>query len=139
MTLRSSSVAHTLVAALRELGVRHVFGVPSGGWVDYLEALREAEGIDFVLTTHEGGAAMMADVCGRLTGGPGVCFGTFGPGATNLATGVGGALLDRSPMIVHSPMSCRKACEGVRCRWESTIRLCSARLRNARCGCHAIA
>jgi acetolactate synthase-1/2/3 large subunit len=99
MTLRSSSVAHTLVAALRELGVRHVFGVPSGGWVDYLEALREAEGIDFVLTTHEGGAAMMADVCGRLTGVPGVCFGTFGPGATNLATGVGGALLDRSPMI----------------------------------------
>ena len=61
MTLRSSSVAHTLVAALRELGVRHVFGVPSGGWVDYLEALREAEGIDFVLTTHEGGAAMMAE------------------------------------------------------------------------------
>lgn len=41
----------------------------------------------------------MADVCGRLTGVPGVCFGTFGPGATNLATGVGGATLDRSPMI----------------------------------------
>ena len=42
---------------------------------------------------------MMADVCGRLTGKPGACFGTFGPGATNLATGVGEALLDRSPVI----------------------------------------
>src|ERR1700752_664342 len=96
---RSPSVAHELASALRELGVRYVFGVPSGGWVDYMEALRQTDGIDFVLTTHEGGAGMMADVCGRLTGAPGVGFGTFGPGATNLATGVGGALLDRSPLI----------------------------------------
>jgi acetolactate synthase-1/2/3 large subunit len=94
-----ATVAQRVVDALRELGVRHVFGVPSGGWVDYMEALRRSDCIDFVLTTHEGGAAMMADVCGRLTGVPGVCFGTFGPGATNLATGVGGALLDRSPLI----------------------------------------
>ncbi len=81
------------------MGVRHVFGVPSGGWIDYMEALRLTPGIEFVLTTHEGGAGMMADICGRLSGAPGVCFGTFGPGATNLATGVGGALLDRSPLI----------------------------------------
>ena len=81
------------------MGVRYVFGVPSGGWVDYMEALRKTEGIEFILTTHEGGAGMMADVCGRLTGAPGACFGTFGPGATNLATGVGEALLDRSPVI----------------------------------------
>src|SRR4051812_44998066 len=95
----TTTVARQLVEALRDLGVRHVFGVPSGGWIDYMEALRETDGIEFVLTTHEGGAAFMADVCGRLTGAPGACFGTFGPGATNLATGVGGALLDRSPMI----------------------------------------
>ena len=81
------------------MGVRYVFGVPSGGWVDYMEALRNADGIEFILTTHEGPAGMMADVCGRLTGKPGACFGTFGPGATNLATGVGEALLDRSPVI----------------------------------------
>ena len=93
------SVATALVGALRELGVKYVFGVPSGGWVDYMEALRIADGIEFILTTHEGGAGMMADVCGRLSGKPGVCFGTFGPGATNLATGVGEALLDRSPVI----------------------------------------
>jgi acetolactate synthase-1/2/3 large subunit len=92
----------TVAETLRDLGVKHVFGVPSGGWVDYMDALRKTEGIEFVLSTHEGGAAMMADVCGRLTGVPGVCFGTFGPGATNLATGVGEALLDRSPMIAFT-------------------------------------
>ncbi len=94
-----AKVAKKVVEALKEIGVTHVFGVPSGGWVDYMEELRKADGIEFVLATHEGGAGMMADVYGRLTGKPGVCFGTFGPGATNLATGVGEALLDRSPMI----------------------------------------
>lgn len=97
--MKSTNVARNVVGALRDMGVRHVFGVPSGGWVDYMEAIRTTDGIDFVLTSHEGGAGFMADVCGRLTGVPGVCFGTFGPGATNLATGVGGATLDRSPMI----------------------------------------
>ncbi|MGH6650723.1 MAG: thiamine pyrophosphate-binding protein [Sphingopyxis sp.] len=97
--MKSTNVARNVVGALRDMGVRHVFGVPSGGWVDYMEAIRTTDGIDFVLASHEGGAAFMADICGRLTGVPGVCFGTFGPGATNLATGVGGATLDRSPMI----------------------------------------
>jgi acetolactate synthase-1/2/3 large subunit len=97
--MADKTVAQVVVETLAEIGVRHVFGVPSGGWVDYMEALRRTDGIDFVLTTHEGGAAFMATVCGRLTGVPGVCFGTFGPGATNLSTGVGCALLDRSPVI----------------------------------------
>jgi acetolactate synthase-1/2/3 large subunit len=70
--------------------------------IDYIEALREEEDIEFVLVGHETTAAFMAGVCGRLTGVPGVCFGTFGPGATNLATGVGGALLDRFPMIAFT-------------------------------------
>ncbi|HEY4266252.1 MAG TPA: thiamine pyrophosphate-binding protein [Micropepsaceae bacterium] len=98
----ANNVAVELVRALRELDVKYVFGVPSGGWVDYMEALRQADGIEFVLTTHEGGAGMMAEVAGRLGPAPGVCFGTFGPGATNLATGVGEALLDRSPMIAFT-------------------------------------
>lgn len=93
------TVATEVVETLRDLGVKYVFGVPSGGWVEYMDALRATEGIEFILTTHEGAAGMMADVCGRLSGVPGVCFGTYGPGATNLATGVGEALLDRSPMI----------------------------------------
>jgi acetolactate synthase I/II/III large subunit len=77
------TVARIVVETLRDLGVKHVFGVPSGGWVDYMEALRTTDGIEFVLATEEGSGAMMADVCGRLSGAPGVCFGTFGPGATN--------------------------------------------------------
>lgn len=97
--MSEKTVAFEVVETLRDMGVRHVFGVPSGGWVDYMEAMRLTDGIEFILTTHEGGAGMMAEVVGRLTGIPGVCFGTFGPGATNLATGVGEALLDRSPMI----------------------------------------
>ena len=97
--MSAKQVAYQVIETLREIGVKHIFGVPSGGWVDYMEAIRNTDGIDFILTTHEGGAGFMADVCGRITGVPGVCFGTFGPGATNLSTGVGSALLDRSPMI----------------------------------------
>jgi acetolactate synthase-1/2/3 large subunit len=87
---------------LKEIGVRYVFGVPSGNMTDYIEALRKEEGIDFVLTGHESAAAFMATVCGRLTGIPGACFGTFGPGATNLATGVGCAWLDRYPLLAFT-------------------------------------
>ena len=68
---QDQTVAAAVVDALKEMGVRYVFGVPSGGWVDYMEALRKTDGIEFILTTHEGGAGMMADVCGRLTGAPG--------------------------------------------------------------------
>src|SRR3954463_5768776 len=56
-------------------------------------------GIEFVLTAHEGSAGFAADVTGRLAGAPGLCIATLGPGATNLATGVGCAFLDRSPLI----------------------------------------
>lgn len=116
--MTDATVAKALVTSLRDMGVRHVFGVPSGGWVDYMEALRTTDGIDFVLTSHEGGASFMADVCGRLTGVPGVCFGTFGPGATNLSTGVGGATLDRSPLIaltdeMTAPMRSRTTQMGI--------------------------
>ena len=96
------SVAQKFAHTLKEIGVHYVFGVPSGNMIDYIEALREEEGIDFVLTGHEGAAAFMAAVCGRLTGNPGACFGTYGPGATNLSTGVGCAFLDRFPLLVFS-------------------------------------
>lgn len=92
-------VAQAMIEGLRDRGVKHIFGVPSGGWVDFMEAIRNTDGIDFILTAHEGGAGFMADIAGRLTGVPGVCFATFGPGATNLTTGVGSAQLDRSPLI----------------------------------------
>jgi acetolactate synthase-1/2/3 large subunit len=52
MPQREGTVAVEVVRALRELGVKYVFGVPSGGWVDYMEAMRQADGIEFVLATH---------------------------------------------------------------------------------------
>ncbi|MGM0620297.1 MAG: thiamine pyrophosphate-binding protein [Bacteroidota bacterium] len=96
------TVARNFARTLKAIEVRFVFGVPSGNMTDYIEALRKEEGIDFVLTGHESAAAFMAAVCGRLTGIPGACFGTFGPGATNLATGVGCAWLDRYPLLAFT-------------------------------------
>ncbi len=95
-----NTVARSLIEALKDVGVRYVFGVPSGNWVDYLEALRTTEGIEFVLVSNEASGGFMADVHWRLTGNIAACFGTFGPGACNLSTGVCGGYLDRSPMIV---------------------------------------
>ena len=92
------TVAEHLARRLREHGVRRFFGIPGGPSIPYMEAFRK-EGIGFILTSHEASAAVMADVTARMTGVTGVCHGTFGPGATNLSTGVGGALLDRSPVL----------------------------------------
>ena len=83
---------------LQAAGIRHGFGVPSGNVLPLMDAMRTG-GIAFVLTAHEGSAAFAADVTGRMTGVPGLCIATLGPGATNLSTGVGSAWLDRSPLI----------------------------------------
>jgi len=87
-----------IVKMLKDAGVTHGFGIPSGNVLPFIEAMRKG-GIEFVLTAHEGSASFAADVTGRATGTPGLCIATLGPGATNLATGVGSAYLDRSPMI----------------------------------------
>ena len=90
--------ADLIVATLKSAGITRGFGIPSGNVLPLMEAMR-AGGIDFVLTAHEGSAGFAADVTGRLTGAPGLCIATLGPGATNLTTGVGCAYLDRSPLI----------------------------------------
>lgn len=90
--------ADLLVGMLRHAGVTHGFGVPSGNVLPLMEAMRVGN-IPFVLTAHEGSAAFAADVMARVTGKPGLCIATLGPGATNLTTGVGSAFLDRSPLI----------------------------------------
>ena len=90
--------ADLIVATLKSAGVRRGFGVPSGNVLPLMEAMRKG-GLDFILTAHEGSAGFAADVDGRMTGVPGLCMATLGPGATNLATGVGAAWLDRTPMI----------------------------------------
>jgi acetolactate synthase-1/2/3 large subunit len=83
---------------LEEEGVEYIFGVPGEENADLMISLLDSK-IEFVLTRHEQGAAFMADLYGRLTGKPGVCLGTLGPGATNLTTGVGNAHFDHSPII----------------------------------------
>lgn len=96
-----TTVAERLVARLKAAGIKRVFGVPSGSWLYYMDAMRSG-GVDFVLVAHESTAGFMADVTARITRVPGACYGTVGPGATNLSTGVGGALLDRSPLLAFT-------------------------------------
>jgi acetolactate synthase-1/2/3 large subunit len=95
------TIADYIADQLFTHGVRYVFGIPGGPSIPYMEAFKAA-GIEFILTSNEASAGIMADVTARLTGTPGICHATFGPGATNIATGIGGALLDRSAVIVFT-------------------------------------
>ena len=90
--------ADLLVRMLEEAGVGWVFGVPSGPVLPLIESLRQSS-VQFILTASETSAGFMAATVGYLTGTPGVCASTLGPGATNLTTGVGCAWLDRSPVL----------------------------------------
>ena len=91
--------AELLVAALENEGVQRIFGVPGEENLDVVEALRRSR-IELVLTRHEQAAAFMAATHGRLTGKPGVCITTLGPGALNLTTGAAYALLGAMPMVM---------------------------------------
>src|SRR5215467_3796847 len=91
--------AELLVAALENEGVKQIFGVPGEENLDMVEALRRSK-IKLVLTRHEQPAAFMAATHGRLTGRPGVCLSTLGPGALNFTTGAAYALLGAMPMIM---------------------------------------
>jgi len=87
-----------IVQCLEHEHVRYVFGLPGEEILDILDSFLESR-ITFIPTRHEQGAAFMADAYGRLTGRAGVCLSTLGPGATNLATGVADANLDRAPLV----------------------------------------
>jgi acetolactate synthase-1/2/3 large subunit len=91
--------AELLVSAMENEGVLQIFGVPGEENLDLVEALRRST-IKLVLTRHEQAAAFMAATHGRLTGKPGICLSTLGPGALNLATGAAYALLGAMPMIM---------------------------------------
>jgi acetolactate synthase-1/2/3 large subunit len=88
-----------LVAALESEGVERIFGVPGEENLDVVESLRTST-IQLIVTRHEQAAAFMAATHGRLTGKPGVCLATLGPGALNLATGAAYALLGAMPMVM---------------------------------------
>jgi len=88
-----------LVAALENEGVERVFGVPGEENLDVVESLRKSS-IKLIVTRHEQPAAFMAATYGRLTGKPGVCITTLGPGALNLTTGSAYALLGAMPLVM---------------------------------------
>jgi len=87
-----------LVDCLRAEGVQRVFGMPGEENLDIMDDIHQA-GMEFVLVRHEQAAAFMAATVGRLTGRPGVCLSTLGPGATNLVSGVADAYLSNLPMV----------------------------------------
>ena len=90
--------AHAVVRALEAEGVEYVFGYPGGAIMPVYDALTGSS-LKHVLARHEQGAALAADGYARVSGKPGVCLATSGPGATNLVTGIANAFLDSVPMV----------------------------------------
>ena len=101
--MRSNDGARTggeiLIDQLRIHGVRHAFCVPGESYLAALDALHDSD-IKLTVCRHESGAAMAAEAMAKVTGRPGICFVTRGPGATNASAGIHVAMQDSSPMIV---------------------------------------
>jgi acetolactate synthase-1/2/3 large subunit len=92
---------HLLVECLVAQGVTHAFGVPGESYLAVLDGFHlHRDDIKFIINRQEGGAAFMAEAHGKLTGRPGVCFVTRGPGATNASIGVHTAFQDSTPMVL---------------------------------------
>jgi len=93
-----TTAAQLLVRCLENEGVEYIFGIPGEENLHVVDALLDSP-IQFITVRHEQAAAFMADVYGRLTGKPGVCLATLGPGATNLITGFADANMDHAPIV----------------------------------------
>jgi acetolactate synthase I/II/III large subunit len=97
----SQPAGHLIVECLVEQGVELAFGVPGESFLAVLDGFHAyGERIRFIVNRQEGGAAFMAEAHGKLTGRPGICFVTRGPGATNASIGVHNAFQDSTPMIL---------------------------------------
>lgn len=92
------TAAQLLVKCLENEGVEYIFGIPGEEILHVVDALLDSP-IRFITVRHEQAAAFMADMYGRLTGRPGVCLSTLGPGATNLLTGFADANMDHAPIV----------------------------------------
>ena len=97
----AGSTASLLAAYLQAAGIRHVFGYPGESIIDFMEACRH-QGIEVVASVREATAAFMAEGAAMVSGLPGVCLSTLGPGSTALLNGVASATLDRVPMLAVS-------------------------------------
>jgi len=94
------TAGRAVVEVLRAEGVEFVFGLPGGHVIDIYDALYDAEDIRHILVRHEQAAASMAAAYAQLTGRPGVCLVTAGPGATNLLSGIAEAFVASLPIVV---------------------------------------
>jgi len=107
-----------LMRCLVGLGARKGFGVPGESYLAVLDAMYDhRDAFEFILARQEGGAAYMAAAWGKLTGEPGICFVTRGPGATNATVSVHTAMQDSLPMLlfigqVGNDMAGREAFSG---------------------------
>ncbi len=90
--------AQLVVAALKQQGIKTVFGYPGGAIMPIYDALYDG-GVEHILCRHEQGAAMAAIGMARSTQKVAVCMATSGPGATNLVTGLADAFLDSVPLV----------------------------------------
>ena len=91
--------AESVVRALENTGAEMLFGVQGGAIMPVYDALYDSEELTHVTMAHEQGAAHAADAYGIVSGKPGVCLATSGPGATNLVTGIADASMDSDPMV----------------------------------------
>ncbi|MBQ1767042.1 MAG: thiamine pyrophosphate-binding protein, partial [Aquincola sp.] len=99
--MNTRPAGHALVEALVAQGVDTAFGVPGESYLAVLDGFHEhRERIRFIACRQEGGAAFMAEAQGKLTGRPGICFVTRGPGATNASIGLHTAFQDSTPMVL---------------------------------------
>ena len=101
LSMTPTIAGHLLVECLIAQGVTHAFGVPGESFLAVLDGFHACrDRIQFVTNRQEGGAAFMAEAQGKLTGRPGICFVTRGPGATNASIGVHTAFQDSTPMVL---------------------------------------
>src|SRR4051812_9038176 len=101
MSQEKQLAGHLIVECLAAQGVTHAFGVPGESYLAVLDGFHKyRDRIQFVINRQEGGAAFMAEAAGKMTGRPGICFVTRGPGATNASIGVHTAFQDSTPMVL---------------------------------------
>src|SRR3989344_9168529 len=108
--------AELFVKCLEEEGVEYIFALPGEENLHLLEALRKSK-IKVIINRHEQCSAFMAATYGRLTGKPGVCLSTLGPGATNLVTGIAHAQLGGMPLIAITGQ------KGIRRNWQANFQV----------------
>ena len=105
---KGTTVSEVLIEQLAEWGVKYVFGVPGTSTLGVVDAIRKSDKVQYIQVRHEEVAAFMASAYGKLTDHLAACLSVSGPGATNLATGLYDASLDKSPVLVLSGMVARQ-------------------------------